>query len=178
MINLYKYNDKEKEEILKSMIILVDGREKDGKNQHILEWFDKKNIPYKKKSLEYGDYSVMLPANEELGILKPLDFSREIMIERKSGLTELSGNMTKDRSRIEKEFALAPKYKILLIENASYEDIVEGNYNTNYNRKSFLGTLHSWYYKYNIPFFFMKNKEYSGLFIYMYFQYYLKNYLR
>ena len=178
MINLYKYTDKEKEEILKSMTVLVDSREKEGKNRHILDWFDKKNIPYKKKALNYGDYSVILPANEELGILKPLDFSGEIMLERKTNLEELSNNMTRDRSRIEKELALAPKHKILLIENASYEDIVEGNYNTEYNRKSFLGTLHSWYYKYDIQFFFMKNKEHSGLFIYMYFQYYIKNLLR
>lgn len=177
MLNLYKYTDKEKEELIKSLVVLVDRREK--VNEHIIEWFDKKKIPYKNKSLEYGDYSFYLPASEQLHIPTDLYFDHEIMLERKGSLNELSSNMTKDRSRIEKEFALAPKQKMLLIENASYEDIVEGNYDTEYNRKSFLGTLHSWYYKYNMPFFFLKNNKYSGLFIYMYFQNYLKtNYLR
>lgn len=177
MLNLYKYTDKEKEELIKSLVVLVDRREK--VNEHIIEWFDKKKIPYKNKSLECGDYSFYLPANEKLHIPADLYFDHEVTLERKGSLEELSGNMTKDRARIEKEFALAPKNKILLIENASYEDIVEGNYDTEYNRKSFLGTLHSWYYKYNLPFFFLKNNKYSGLFIYMYFQHYLKsNYLR
>lgn len=176
MIDLYKYTDKEMKELLDSLTVLVDTKEK--VNGHITDWFDKKKIPWKSKSLDSGDYSFLIPANEKLGILKPLDFSGEITIERKGSLEELSGNLTKDRARIEKEFALAPKTKVLLIENASYEDIVLGNYDTEYNQKSFLGTLHSWMFKYNIPFFFMPNKKYSGLFIKMYFTYYLKNYLR
>ena len=54
VFNQYKYTDKEVEEIIKSMIILVDTREK--KMDHITEYFDKAKIPYKKKALPYGDY--------------------------------------------------------------------------------------------------------------------------
>ena len=64
------------------------------------------------------------------------------------------------------------------IENASYEDIATGNYDTKYNRKSFIASIHSFWFKYNIPVMFMPNNQYSGLFIREYFEYFLKNYLR
>lgn len=66
MIQNFKYTDKEMEELIQSMVILVDTRER--KADHILEYFDKKNITYKKKALDYGDYSFMIPANEKLSI--------------------------------------------------------------------------------------------------------------
>ena len=37
------------------MIILIDSREK--QNTHITDSFDKNSIAYKKKALDYGDYS-------------------------------------------------------------------------------------------------------------------------
>lgn len=46
------------DELISSMVILVDTREK--VNDHILEYFDKKSITYKKKALDYGDYSLSL----------------------------------------------------------------------------------------------------------------------
>ena len=63
------------EELISSMVILVDTREK--VNTHITDYFDKKNIKYKKKALDYGDYSFMLPANESLGIPRDLYFHRQ-----------------------------------------------------------------------------------------------------
>lgn len=175
MIDLYKYTDKEKKELLDSLTILVDTREK---STHITEFFDKKKIKYKIKKLDYGDYSFYLPANADLGILKDLYFSKEIIIERKGSLTEISGNLTQSRDRIEKEFALAPKTKVLLIENGSFEDIVEGNYDTQYNKKSFIGSIMSFWHRYSIPAFFMPDDKYSGIFIKLYFEYYLRNRLK
>jgi predicted MarR family transcription regulator len=49
MIELYSYTEKEKEEILNSIVIQIDKREK--KIDHIVQMFDKNNIPYLKKSL-------------------------------------------------------------------------------------------------------------------------------
>ena len=46
----------------------------------------------------------MIPANIKAGIHRDLYFSNICAIERKSGLVELSGNLTKERSRIENEF--------------------------------------------------------------------------
>ena len=176
MIENFKYTDKEMDELISSMVILVDTREK--VNNHILEYFDKKNIKYKSKALERGDYSFMIPANDKLGIPRDLYFSNKCIVERKGSLEEISGNLTSERDRFEKELCLAPKDKVLLIENANYSDIATGNYNTKYNKKSFWASIHSFWFKYNIPVFFMPDKQYSGLFIRGYFEYYLKNYIR
>lgn len=176
MLDKYYYTDKELDELVKSQVILVDTREKN--NQHLLAAWDKGSIPYKKKALDRGDYSFMIPANEKLNIPRNLYFDNEIIVERKGSLEEISGNFTKERDRLEKELALAPATKVLLIENAEYKDVCTGNYKTEYNKKSFLASLHSFWIRYNIPIFFMPDKTYSAVFIKKYFEYYLKEYLR
>ncbi len=176
MLDKFKYTDKELDELVKSMTILVDTREKN--NQHLLDYWDSKGIPHKKKALSYGDYSFMLPQNENLNIPRDMYFDGEVIVERKGSLEEISGNLTKERDRLEKEFSLAPKIKVLLIEGGTYADIVTGNYNTQYNKKSFWASLHSFWHKYNIPISFMPDNKYSGIFVRGYFEYYLKNYLR
>ena len=164
------------DELISSIVILIDTREQ--KSNHITDYFDRKNIAYKKKALKFGDYSFMLPANESLSIPRDLYFTNSCVIERTASLEEISGNLTNGRDRFEKELCLAPAAKVLLIENASYGDIAAGNYDTKYNRKSFLGSLHSFWFKYNIPVMFMQDNKYSGLFIREYFEYFLKHYLR
>ena len=176
MLDKFKYTDKEMNELVKSLTILVDTREKN--NQHLLEYWDDKGIHHKKKALSYGDYSFMIPKNEDLNIPRDIFFDGEIIIERKGSLEEISGNLTKERDRLEKEFSLSPKTKVLLIENGSYGDVVTGNYNTQYHKKSFWASLHSLWHKYNIPVFFMPEIKYSGIFVRGYFEYYLKHYLR
>ena len=76
MISCYKYSDKEMDELISSMIILVDTREK--KNSHITDSFDKNGICYKKKALEYGDYSFVLPQNESLAIPRDMYFDQKV----------------------------------------------------------------------------------------------------
>lgn len=176
MISCYKYTDKEIDELVNSMVILVDTREKNA--DHITDSFDKNKIAYKKKALDYGDYSFLLPANEKLSIPRDMMFDTKVVVERKGSLEEISGNLTNGRDRFEKELCLAPKTKVLLIENANYSDVATGNYQTQYNKKSFLASLHSFWFKYNTPIMFMPDNRYSALFIKKYFEYYLKNYLR
>ena len=53
ILELYKYTDKEIDQLVRSIVILTDTREQ--KNQHILDWFDKKKIPHKTKALSNGD---------------------------------------------------------------------------------------------------------------------------
>lgn len=176
MIDLYKYTDKEMKELIDSMVILVDTREK--ANDHILNYLDRKNIAWKKKALSYGDYSFMIPSNEKLGILRDIYFDKKVIAERKGSIEEISGNLTNGRDKFEKELSLAPKTKVLMIENCSYSDIATGNYKTKYDRKSFAGSLHSFWFKYDCPVFFMPDNNFSGLFLRMYFEYYLKNYMK
>ena len=62
MIDHFKYTDKELVELISSMVILIDTREK--KCEHITGYFDRKKVTYKKKALDFGDYSFMIPRNE------------------------------------------------------------------------------------------------------------------
>ena len=41
----YRYTDKEMKKILDNMVVIVDSREQN--NSHIIDFFNKKNIPYK-----------------------------------------------------------------------------------------------------------------------------------
>lgn len=175
MIQWYKYTDKQKTELLKSITILIDTREKE--NKHIVEYLDKKNIAHKSKALEQGDYSFFLPTNEELSIPRDLYFDKDIVIERKASLEELSGNFAQNRDRFEKELSTYKGQMHLVIEGADYHDIYNGNYKTQYNSKSYLGSLHSFSNKYSFPFMFMKDNSYTAIYIYYTFHYYLKNLL-
>lgn len=105
-------------------------------------------------------------------------FDKKIIVERKGSLEELSGNLTKERDRLEKELSLSPKTKVIVIENATYSDMVMGNYKTQYNNKSFWASIHSFWHKYNVPIILMPDSEYTGFFIRGYFEYYLKNYFK
>ena len=176
MLERYRYSDKEKRKILDSIVYLVDTREK--KNDHIIKVFEHYQIPYQKKALKCGDYSFYIPSDKELGIEKDLYFDNEIIIERKASLEELSQNFTRGRDRFEKELALAPPLKVILIENNNYSDLVHHNYETNYSEKSYLSSLHQFWFRYNCPVFMIKNARDSVVFIRYYFQAYVKELLR
>ena len=136
------------------------------------------NIKYIRRCLPYGDYTVGVPANDKLNIPRDLNFSNKIVIERKNSLDELATGFTKERDRIKKEFTLAPPEKVLLIENASYSDMLNGRYRSDYAPKSYWATLHSFWHEYKIPFVFMPNPAESAYFIRGYFQYWLRNFLK
>lgn len=160
------------------MVIICDTREHEGKNDHILNFFDSKGISWIKKKLDYADYSFYIPKNEELGIIRDTYFDKEIVVERKANLDEYAGNLSNERERIKKEFSQAPFHKVLLIENASYKDMIEGNYRSKYSAQSYYGTLHSFWHEFNMPVFFMPDIKYSGQFIVGYFYYYLRNIIK
>ena len=97
------------DELISSIVILIDTREQ--KSNHITDYFDRKNIAYKKKALKFGDYSFMLPANESLSIPRDLYFTNSCVIERKASLEEISGNLTNGRDRFENTYATYIKCK-------------------------------------------------------------------
>ena len=173
ILNRRKYNDSELDEILKSMIILIDTAEK--KIDHITDYYDKHNIQYKRMKLPSFDYSFMIPKNEKLGIQYDMTFYNDCSLERKRNLEEISTNFSSKRVQFNDEFSRSwCKNKHLLIENANYQDIVNGNYNTQYNKKSFLGSLHSFSAKYGLHIMFLPDDSYSAIYIYGVFQYYLR----
>lgn len=173
MLNRRKYTDTEIQKILKSMVILVDSREK--ANSHLTEYWNKHNIKYEIMGLPAGDYSFALEAMPELDLPHKQFFYNDIILERKNSLEELSGCFSQTRERFNDEWSRCyAKRKYLLIENNTYEDLVNGRYNTQYNSKSFLGSLHSFNAKYDLEVVFMPNKELSPVFILATFQYYLR----
>lgn len=147
------YTDKQVNEIIKSMVILVDTREK--ANEHIINYFESKKVQYKDKALESGDYSVLIPPLADLGIVLPQTLNKPIdgglFIERKNSLEELAGNLGKYRDRFEAELQrMKNAEKHLIIESGSWGDIMLGNYDSNLGAKAFYNSLLTFISRYNL----------------------------
>ena len=158
---MFKYTDKEITGILKSAVVVVDTREQ--KCGHITSYFDQHKIPYCYEKLDVGDYTLKV---ELPHLHKPYYLQNICVVERKANLEELSTNFTKGRERIEAEFQRAKGAIYLLIEGASYEDLLLGKYDTGYDKKRFMATLKAFEARYKLRITFMKDNTYSGDFIY------------
>lgn len=177
MLKNYMYTKEEMDALIKSIVIIVDSREK--ANQHITDYFDKHGIKYIVKALNCGDYSFYIPANPELNIERDISFEKLVCIERKNSAEELSLCFTNTRTRFEDEFLRGTGIKkYLLVERCSYSDIVNGNYNSGYNSKGFLGSIHAFDHKYDLRTVFMPCKEHSPIFIYGVFYYFIKEHFK
>ena len=168
--------DKQIEILLSSMKIVIDSREK--KTSHITDYFDIRKIEYVGKKLDYGDYSFYLPADKEYGIMEDVYFTDKIVIERKNSLEELCNNLTKDRDRFVRELERARGCKfILMIESASYHDIVYHRYASEFKPQSFVATLATYQARYNIEIAYVDRKC-SGNYLLNIFKYYLREWLK
>lgn len=173
-----KFTDTELKNVLKNLTILIDTREQ--ANEHIIEFLEKKKIPFKIKKLDFGDYSCMLPANSYEGQQREIYFDRDIVIERKNGIDELCGNL-KDDTRILKELAHLNKYDIkyyVFLEDDKYdENVRNGNYRSEYQPKSLYARLKTIEARYNTiirPI----DKQFMGSEIYNTFYYYVREILK
>lgn len=169
---MFKYSDKEIEQTLKDAIVICDTREQ--KNEHIIKYFDSKKIPYIKEKLEYGDYTLKVKAQGG----RDYYLSDTLTIERKANLEELSNNLAHERERMIAEFSRKRGRMLLLIENAEYEDIINHNYKSQYQPKSFMATLKTFEDRYSLSTHFQKNIGFSGSYIYMSLIYALRNRLK
>lgn len=177
MLGKYKYTDTELKALLNSLDVIIDTREQE--NSHVTEYLTKKKIPYKGQKMDFGDYSFMIPKNEKLQIMRDIYFVDDIVIERKAHLNEISGNLTADGgTRFEQELIKSQGAKFyLMIENASYADIISHNYNTQYDPKAFVARLKTFESRYGISVNFI-NQKCSGNFIYHTFYYWLREQLK
>ena len=119
------------------------------------------------RKLDTGDYSAMLG---------DLTLEHDVFIERKAGLTELSGNMGIERERFAREFTRAKAdgaKPFLLIENDSIEDVFLGNYRSKLPPKSLWGSMCTWMARYNTTVLFCKPVN-TGKVIYSIFYYYAR----
>lgn len=178
MLDRRKYTDKELSKIIskENIVILIDSREK--ANKHITDVFDREGIQYRVEKLESGDYTFELKPLPELDILHTMDFRQDVMIERKNSLDEISGNFTKGRERFNDEFGRSWAIKkYLLIEDGSYEKILNHEYRTDYNSNSFFASLLSFDARYDLHVCFA-NKETSAILIYNICKYALREILK
>lgn len=131
----YKYTDKEMKKILDNMVVIVDSREQN--NLHIIDFFNRKKIPYKTIKNDFGDYTAMLPANTLTGFTSDIYFDRDIAIERKNSIDEIAGNLKEDGARLKKELAHMNKYDIkyfFFVEDKNYhENLRQGNFRSQYD---------------------------------------------
>ena len=151
----HHYTDGEIKKALSELTIIIDSREQ--VNFHISSWLDGKGIQHITRALETGDYSAMLDGET---------FEDEIVIERKANIDEIAGNFTQGRERFEREMIRAKANGIkvfLIIENASWHDILLHNYHSQLKPQSLIASLLSWQVKYNITIMFCRQDETAQL---------------
>lgn len=155
------YNKALLEEYMSKVIILVDNREQ--VNGHITSYFKKNNIKYKEIYIPTGDYAITMEIDGEIA-----ESAFKIVIERKNSVDELVGSL-KHRQRFANEFMRAKKDNVriqLLVEDPNgYENIMNGNYRSEYLPKALMNSLKAFETRFNFQTVFL-NKKYSGHYIY------------
>lgn len=144
----YRYSDNEINEILKTLTIIIDSREKS--NEHIRSYLQLKSIPFKTQKLDVGDYTVMIPINEKLGIKR--DFYINSFVERKANIDEIAGNLQKDTQQafINELIRSQGNKFVLFVEDINFDDnLVQHNYRSRYDPKTLKARLESLKAKYN-----------------------------
>lgn len=156
-------NPIEIKDCLDSMIILVDTREQP--SSRAIKRYESFGCPYERKKLEYGDYTYNFKLPDGKWLFEPdMKVEGHAIIERKMNLEELSGCFCQQRDRFRREFerACQSSAKIhLLIEDASYEKIINHRYKTKFEPNAFLASLTAWSARYGISVEFIQH-ELSG----------------
>lgn len=181
----YKLSDTEIKKLLKeNFVIIYDTREHDNKNDHILDYFAKKKIPFKKQLITEGDYTAIITKCEKMNIYRDLYFP--IAVERKKDVDELAGNVgektdTHDDIRFIREMRRAKQNGIkmtLLVEDANgLKKIKTGDYRSLYEAKAFTARLRSIQDQFLVNTVFI-NRNDSGEEIYGILYYAVRNFLK
>nr|DAG05027.1 MAG TPA: ERCC4 domain protein [Siphoviridae sp. ctuy39] len=148
---------------LESMQIIVDSNEQPSKRA--FKRYDSFGVPYDVQKIDYGDYTYNFKLPNGKWIYEPnTRLYPPVSIERKADLVELSQCFCQSRERFTREFerAKANKAKMyLLVENASWENLINGKYATKYNPKAYFASITAWQARYGIQTIFCK-QETSG----------------
>ena len=139
------------QDVLKSFEIIADSREQN--TPRAKERFQSFGVPVRRATLSYGDYcgQIVLPGGELHNIAETL--SPACVIERKMSADETAMCFTRGRDRFRREFERATEQgaKVyLLIENASWESIMNHRYRSKYHPAAFLASLTAWSIRYNM----------------------------
>lgn len=144
--------------MLDTMVILVDTREQP--TAQARRRYETFGAPYRRATLDYGDYAynAQLPdgtwIHDESGRVTP-----PIVVERKMSLDELAGCFTHGRNRFRAEFQRAHEAgarTFLLVENASWENLMNGKYRSKFRPNAFMASTVAWAVRYDLNLIFCK----------------------
>lgn len=144
------------EDALKSFRVIVDTREQN--TARASERYKAFGVPAERATLNYGDYcaNIILPSARPLHDIERT-VSAPCVVERKMSLDELAMCFTRGRDRFRREFerASANSAKVyLLVENASWEALMNHRYRSRYNERAFLASITAWCVRYGaVPIF-------------------------
>lgn len=144
------------ENCLNSMRILIDSREQPSERAE--KRYNSFLCSYARQKLDYGDYSAEFMNSDNEWQRIP------VSIERKMSLDELAMCFTRERKRFKAEFERAKDDNAtmyLLVEDASWEKLINGKYRSKYNPAAFLASVISWSIRYDLKIIFCKS-ELSG----------------
>ena len=130
---------------LENIVVLVDTREQD--TTAFRRRMKSIGYPTERKKLDFGDYSAKVVAENNT-----FDFSNDFAIERKMSLDELCNCYCKGRKRFEREFLRAKDKNAklyLLIENADFEMVYNGEYRSLMQPKALIASIMAWLARYD-----------------------------
>lgn len=158
---------------LATLTILFDSREKD--TPALRNRLNATGRPVERVALTSGDYSCKIVLPDGTGV----SLADKLCVERKMGADEITQNFTKHRDRFVREFerfkALGGK-PYLLIENTSWEDIINHKYRSKLDPNAFIASLMAWQARYGTHVLFCK-PETTGYLIERVFYYEVKEML-
>lgn len=110
-------------------------------------------LPVRREKLDFADYSCRT---------EHFDFSKMFAIERKMSIDEIAQNLTRGRKRFAREFekAVAENARIyILIENGSWDAIIQRKYRTQMHPNALIASLFTWQARYGAKVVFCKSSN-------------------
>lgn len=148
----------ELQKTLDTLTLLLDTREQDTPSLH--RRLKNIGLPHKRQKLDFGDYSCEVTLPDGCVVR----FDRIFVVERKMNIDELASCFTSQRKRFTAEFERAKQAgaKIyLLIEGATMEKIVNGQYRSKVSPNALMASIFAFLVRYDCQLVFCK-AETSG----------------
>lgn len=115
--------------------------------------------PNVRETVNAGDYTAKTLLPDGTWFYLP------VAVERKMSLTEIAGNLTRERERFRDEFNRASEHGIrlyILIEQASWEAAYSGAYRSKMKPQSLIASLLTWSARYGCPVLMCERPETGG----------------
>lgn len=141
----------ERRDILETFRIIADTREQ--RTQRAATRFESFGVPVERATLDYGDYCAQIDLPDGPLLDSNHRLTPACVIERKMSLDELAACFGSGRARFEREFQRAADHgaKVyLLIENATWEAILNHRYRSRMHPSAFFASLTAWSIRYGI----------------------------